>query len=222
MPLPGVVDSAAYNGLYWTAFYGFTFGWGLRAVGRDNLPRTGPALLLSNHQSFLDPFMIGVAARRRIAYLARSNLWDNRIIGLTMTQFGAVPIDRGFGRDGLASVAAGLDRGRAVLMFPEGERTRTGQLQPLKAGVSLLFKRVSCPIVPVGVAGAYQAWPRHRPLPAPDPLALPPDGRSLAVAFGPPVDTSQFKGADRDEMLGRLQAAIQAAVTTAEQIRRQG
>ncbi|MFO0852610.1 MAG: (d)CMP kinase [Gemmataceae bacterium] len=152
MPLPGVVDSAAYNGLYWTAFYGFTFGWGLRAVGRDNLPRTGPALLLSNHQSFLDPFMIGVAARRRIAYLARSNLWDNRIIGLTMTQFGAVPIDRGFGRDGLASVAAGLDRGRAVLMFPEGERTRTGQLQPLKAGVSLLFKRVSCPIVPVGVA----------------------------------------------------------------------
>lgn len=220
MSLPGLVNTATYNGLYWTAFYGFTFGWGLRAVGRENLPRTGPALLLANHQSFFDPFMIGVAARRRIAYLARSNLWNNRIIGLTMTQFGAVPIDRGFGRDGLASVVAGLERGRAVLMFPEGERTRTGQLQPLKSGVSLLLKRVTCPIVPVGVAGAYQAWPRHLVLPAPYPPVLPREGRSLVVAFGSPIDVSRFKGVDRDEMLGQLQAAIRTAVVQAEQARR--
>lgn len=220
MPLPGVIDSAAYNGLYWTAFYGFTFGWGLRAVGRENLPRTGSALLLANHQSFLDPFLIGVAARRRIAFLARSNLWNNRAVGGLLTQFWAVPIDRGFGRDGLASVAAGLERGRAVLMFPEGERTRTGELQPLKAGVSLLLKRVSCPIVPIGVAGAYDAWPRHHPLPALDPLTLPSDGRSLAVAFGSPIDGSQFKGVDRDEMLEQLQAAIRAATVRAENARR--
>ena len=220
MPLPGVVETAAYNAQFWTAFYGFTFGWGFRAAGRANLPRTGPALLVANHQSFLDPFLVALAARRRIAFLARGNLWNNRLVGRVMTQFWGVPIDRGFGRDGLAAVVAQLDKGRPVLMFPEGERTHTGALQPLKAGVALLLKRVSCPIVPVGVAGAYQAWPRHGKLPTPDPLPLPTDGRAISVAFGTPIDPSRYDGANRTVLLTDLQGAIHEAVQQAEQVRR--
>jgi 1-acyl-sn-glycerol-3-phosphate acyltransferase len=220
MPQPGRAESSAYNLIYWAAFYGFTFGWRLRATGRENLPATGPALLVANHQSFVDPFVIGVSARRRIGYLARSNLWVNRPVGWLLDTFWAVPIDRGYGREGLASVFAELDKGRPVLMFPEGERTHTGALQPLKAGVSLLVRRVTCPIVPVGVAGAYQAWSRHRKLPTPDPLPLPPDGRSIAVAFGRPIDPARFKGVDRDRLLTELQDAIRATVGRAERLRR--
>lgn len=220
MPPPGLAETTAYNLMYWTGFYAFTFGWGLRAAGRENLPLTGPVLLLANHQSFLDPFVIAAAARRRIAFLARGNLWANRTVGRVMTRFWGMPIDRGFGREGLAGVLSALDKGRPVLMFPEGERTHTGALQPLKAGVSLLVKWVTCPIVPVGVAGAYQVWPRHERWPTPDPLPLPSDGRSMAVAFGPPLDPARYKRTNRGELLGDLQGAIRSAVELAERVRR--
>ena len=70
-----------------------------------------------------------------------------------------------------------------MLMFPEGERTHTGEVQPLKPGVSLLIKRVTCPIVPVGVAGAYQAWPRQSRWPRLDPLLLASRGRGIGRRY---------------------------------------
>ncbi len=216
-----VIDSGIYWWSYWFAFYGFTFGWGFRATGREHLPRTGPALLVSNHQSFIDPVLVGSAATRRVTYLARSNLWNNKVLGRVIDHYGAVPIDRGFGREGLQTVFTELDKGKAVLMFPEGERTRTGELLPLKAGISLLVKRVTCPIVPVGVTGAYQAWPPHRKWPTPDPLPLASRGRAIGVAFGEPIDPARYKGMDREAMLLALGAEIRKAHEAAERVRRQ-
>lgn len=222
MPIPAVADWAIYSATYWAAVGGFTFGWGLRATGRRHLPPTGPVLIASNHQSFMDPVLIGAAANRRLTYLARSSLFDRPALAAVIRHFGAVPIDRGFGKEGLQTVLGELARGKAVLMFPEGERTHDGRLQPLKPGVSLLVKRVTCPIVPAAVAGVYDAWPRHRKLPTPAPLGLPSDGRSIAVAFGPPVDPARYKGMDRDAMLTDLQAEIARAYAAAERVRRKG
>jgi 1-acyl-sn-glycerol-3-phosphate acyltransferase len=202
------------------AFYAFTFGWSFRAAGRANLPRTGPVLLVANHQSFIDPVLVGAAAPRWLTYLARSNLWHNRFLARLIDAYQAVPIDRGFGKEGLQTVLGLLDNGRAVLMFPEGERTHTGELQPLKPGVSLLVKRVTCPIVPVGLAGAYQAWPRQRKWPLLDPLVLASRGRGIAVAFGEAIDPARYKGMDREAMLADLGAAIRDAYEAAEQVRR--
>src|SRR5262245_40149079 len=101
MPLPRLIDRVIYGASHWTAFYSFTFGWGLRATGRDNLPASGPVLIVSNHQSLFDPVLIGCAASRRLTYLARSNLWSNRFLGRAIDYYGAVPIDRGFGKEGL-------------------------------------------------------------------------------------------------------------------------
>jgi 1-acyl-sn-glycerol-3-phosphate acyltransferase len=220
MPIPAVADTALYSATYWAAFCWFTFGWGFRASGRRHLPRTGPVLIASNHQSFMDPVLVGAAANRRLTYLARSTLFENPVLAAVIRHYGAVPIDRGFGKEGLQTVLGELDRGKAVLMFPEGERSHDGRLQPLKPGVSLLVKRVKCPIVPAAVAGVYDAWPRHRNWPMPSPLPLPDNGGSIAVAFGPPIDPTRYKSMDRDEMLTDLQAEIAKAHAAAEQVRR--
>jgi len=220
MALAELTAETLYRASDLAAFYAFTFGWSFRATGRENLPRTGPVLLVANHQSFADPVLVGAAAPRWLTYLARSSLWNNRLLGRLIDAYRAVPIDRGFGKEGLQTVLDQLAKGRAVLMFPEGERTHTGELQPLKPGVSLLVKRVTCPIVPVGVAGAYRAWPRTRKVPLLDPLPLASRGRGIAVAFGRPIDPARYKTMDREAMLVDLGAAIRTAYEAAERVRR--
>ena len=220
MPFASVTDWAIYHATYWAAFHATTFGWGFRATGRHHLPRTGPALVLANHQSQFDPLLLGLAAVRPLRFVARSTLFDNPVVGRFIRYFGAVPIDRGFGREGLHAALGLLDRGEAVVMFPEGERTHTGAIQPLKPGVSLLLRRLACPVVPVGIAGAYQAWPRTRLLPTPDPLLLPSEGRSLAVAIGEPIPASHFHHRDRDAMVAEVDTAIRRAYAAAERLRR--
>jgi 1-acyl-sn-glycerol-3-phosphate acyltransferase len=220
MALSGLTAEAVYGASHLAAFYAFTFGWSFRSVGRQNLPRTGPVLLVANHQSFIDPVLVGAAASRWLTYLARSSLWHSKALGRVIDAYDAVPIDRGFGKEGLQTVLDQLAKGRAVLMFAEGERTHSGELQPLKPGVSLLVKRVTCPIVPVGVAGAYQAWPRQRKWPLPDPLFLASRGRGIAVAFGAAIDPARYKGLDRQAMLADLQAEVRKAYEAAEQVRR--
>ncbi len=220
MPISGVVQHAQYISTRWAAFYGFTFGWSFRAAGWAHVPSAGPVLLVSNHQSYLDPPLVGLAANRPLTYLARKNLWTNPWLGRVITRYGAVPIDRGFGKDGLQAVLDLLAQGKAVLMFPEGERTPDGQIQPLKPGVSLLVKRVKCPIVPVGVAGAYECWPRQEALPGLDPLPLASRGRAIAVAFGKPIDPTRWDSTDREAIVSDLEAHIAAAFRTAQRIRR--
>lgn len=220
MPATDLIDTAIYSAAYWSAFTAFTFGWSLRAWGRRNLPPSGPVLLVSNHQSFIDPVLIGAVANRRLTYLARSNLFDNPALARVIRHFDAVPIDRGFGKEGLQTVLKQLDRGKAVVMFPEGERSYTGELQPLKPGVSLLLKRVQCPVIPVGVAGVYQAWSRHMKYPIPSPLFWPDQGRSLGVAFGPVIPPEQYREGSREQMLENVGEQIRLAYLQAERIRR--
>jgi 1-acyl-sn-glycerol-3-phosphate acyltransferase len=113
-----------------------------------------------------------------------------------------------------------LAKGRVVLMFPEGTRSRDGALQPLKPGVSLLVKRVTCPIVPVGVAGAYQAWPPHRKRPLTEPLWRGSSGGGIGVAFGKAIDPARYKRAAREEMLSDLGNEVRVAYEAAEKLRR--
>ena len=220
MPLAEIINDLSYLPVYWSTFYGLTFGSGFRATGREHLPRTGPVLIVCNHQSLIDPLVVGCASRRRLTYLARSTLFTNKYFGALIRYYWAVPIDRGFGKEGLLTVLNELDRGKAVLMFVEGERTYSGELQQLKPGVSLLIKRLKCPIVPAAVAGAYDAWSRHAKWPQPDPLLLPCAGRSIAAAFRPMIDPTRYKTMDRDAMLQDLFQEIALAKADAERIRR--
>lgn len=221
MPFEGVMGHCVYRGLYGFSFWTLTLGFGIRVGGRGNMPSTGPVLLLANHQSFLDPWFVALAvAPRKVTHLARSNLFNGRWFEKTIRYLGAIPIDRGFGRDGLRQVLAHLDQGAVVVVFAEGERCHTGQIQPLKAGVGLLASRTHAPIVPVGIAGAFDMWPRHAKLPLPNPLVMPNRGRSVALHLGECIPPSTYHGQDREAILKDLQGRIAAAQHEAERIRR--
>jgi 1-acyl-sn-glycerol-3-phosphate acyltransferase len=217
---PPLVGRLWYDCVFWSSFTFFTFGFSLRRSGWGNLPRTGPVLLVSNHQSMFDPVLVGLASRRYLSYLARGNLFTQPVLAPLIRSLNAIPIDRAMGKDGIQAVLASLDHGRAVLMFPEGERTHTGAVQPLKAGVSLLVRRVTCPIVPVGVAGAFAAWSRFMKLPRPSPLWLPPGPSTIAVSVGEPLPADRYTGKDREWVVEDLHAAVVRQHASAERLRR--
>ncbi len=217
---PTLTGRLRYDFAYWCCYAFYTFGFSLRHTGRENMPAEGPALVVANHQSMFDPTMIGVASRRYLTFLARSTLFEQGILGPLLTSLNAIPIDRGFGKDGIQAVLKRLGEGQAVLMFPEGERTHTGEVQPLKPGVSLLIKRVKCPIVPVGVAGAFAAWNRFMKWPRFSPLPLHPTASTMAVSIGQPIDPARYESMDRDAMLADLRGELVRQFAEAERIRR--
>ncbi|HEY2786885.1 MAG TPA: lysophospholipid acyltransferase family protein [Fimbriiglobus sp.] len=220
MAFPGLTGKLTYPLSFWAAFWPMTLGWSFRATGRKNVPRSGPVLLLANHQSLLDPVPLDMASPRPLTFLARHTVFKYRVWSGILRYYGGIPIDRGHGKDGLRAVKAALGRGEAVVVFPEGERTRAGAVQPLKAGVTLIVQQFDGPIVPVGIAGAFEAWPRHQFLPRFCPLFIPDSGRGIAISFGKPIPATRFAGRDRAEVLHELNEAVRAEFDRANALRR--
>jgi glycerol-3-phosphate dehydrogenase (NAD(P)+) len=127
----------------------------LSRIGREHIPQTGPVILASNHRSFLDPFVIGTCARRPIYYVAKRELFQfHPLLSWLLSSLGAFPVHRGVGdAEMIATAKAILARGDAVLMFPEGTRTRPGALGRPKRGVGRLALETGAPVVPVATFG---------------------------------------------------------------------
>lgn len=217
---PNLAGRFWYDCVYWSSFTFFTFGFSYRREGWAHVPAEGPLLVLANHQSMFDPVLVGLATRRYLSYLARKSLFEQVLLAPLIRSLNAIPIDRGLGKDGIQAVLNALGQGQAVLVFPEGERTHEGAVQALKPGVSLLIKRVSCPILPVGIAGAFAAWGRQTKVPRPSPILLPPASSTIAVSVGRPIDPGRYRKMSRDDMMADLQEAVQAQFEAAERLRR--
>jgi 1-acyl-sn-glycerol-3-phosphate acyltransferase len=128
-----------------------------------------------------------------------------------------VPIDQeGLGREGLQASIDILQLGNPLLIFPEGERCPEGKMLPFKPGVLLVLRRCPVPILPVGIAGAFESFPRDNKLPLPSPLFWPPTGGAMAVSVGKPLSPDVAQGRDREAGLTRLFDAVQAEVRRAE------
>lgn len=211
-----------YNHLLYLPYHAlFTLGFSLRLQGKRNMLQSGPALVLANHQSYLDPLLIGLAAHRPLVYLARKTLFRNRYFAAVIRLMNAVPIDQdGIGKEGIRTIMDQLNLGKGVVIFPEGARTPDGQMHPLKAGVHLLIKRTGVPIVPVGIAGAYDAWPIWRKYPIPAPLGLPAGKGTISVSLGKPFPSQPIAAMPREEALRVLYDKIHAEVVKAEALRR--
>src|SRR5437660_10472095 len=156
--------------LGWCIFrflYNFYFGW--RVYNAERVPLRGPVIIASNHASFLDPPLVGAGLGRGINYLARENLFRFPFIGWILRKWDVVPVDReGGGAAGLRAILDRLLAGGAIILFPEGTRTRDGQLQPARSGIGLVVIKSTAPVVPIRIFGTYEAYGRHVRFPRPN------------------------------------------------------
>lgn len=194
-----------WHAMHFLCFVYFLPMYRFRAWGVSRVPMTGPVLLVSNHQSFLDPIIIGLPlSKRRFFALARKTLWDTKWVGWLITKLNAIPVDQENPGD-LKAMRACLDvlnRGEMLMLFPEGARTLTGQTESFATGMMLLIRRARPTVVPVALEGAYEAWPRTRKLPRPT-------GR-IGVMFGEPVPAEELLSLKPEAALELLRQRVES------------
>jgi len=187
----------------WLAAFG---GW--RSTGWRNMPESGGVILVSNHLSYLDVFILGIGVRRPLNYVARSTLFLPGL-GAVIRSVGGFPIQReGMGASGMKETLKRLRAGGVVTLFPEGTRSPDGELGELKPGIALLVSRAGVPVVPAGVAGTFRAWPRGRLFPRPYPVR---------VHYGPPILPADLEGLDARAVTALIRDRIAECIEEARQ-----
>lgn len=172
----------------------------VRVFGREHVPADGGALVLSNHQSHLDPILIGLSCDRRMNYLARDTLFGFAPFRWLIYSLDAIPLDReGIGLGGLKESLKRLKAGEMLLIFPEGTRTRDGEVGRLKPGFLALARRSNATLVPVAIEGAYESMPRN---------SLLPRATVIHIQFGPPLKPADFASWDDETLLQAINDRI--------------
>jgi 1-acyl-sn-glycerol-3-phosphate acyltransferase len=167
-----------------------------RARGLEHVPRRGAALFLVNHQSFLDPLMVGIPLSRPVRFLARDTLYRGPLIRAFLNKVYAIPVNRDAASSTtIRQAARELQQGFLVGIFPEGTRSSDGQIGALKPGFIALVRRADVPIIPVGLAGTGAAFPRGAWFVRP---------AKCRVVFGAPLQPetlAQLKGHGSEQVL---------------------
>ena len=135
------------------------------AIGVDNVPRSGPVIITPNHFSQMDHFFSAVYLRRNVNFMAKSQLFSNRLFNWIFFHGGVFPVRRGHGdQEAFITAHAVLARGGAVLMYAEGGRSRSRNLGEPKPGVGRLALESGVPVVPVAIHGSAEVrgWKRFR------------------------------------------------------------
>ncbi len=179
-----------------------TFLFRGRVFGTRHVPLTGGVLLVSNHQSFLDPVLATLAIPRECHYMARDTLFHHPTLRRVIEYLNAFPVKRGTADMGaIKETLRRLKAGKVVLTFPEATRTTDGRIGPMRAGVVLLARKARVPIVPTLILGAFEAWPRTRKLPVP---------RPILVAYEEPIYPHRHPDWSDDECVAMVRDRIVA------------
>jgi 1-acyl-sn-glycerol-3-phosphate acyltransferase len=170
--------------------------------GVSNLPRKGGYILAVNHQSFFDPPVVGCPVPGFVCFYARSTLWESRFFSFVdWVLKDIIPVKRGESdRTALKEAISRLNNGWVLLMFPEGTRTRDGNLGQVKTGPAFISARAGVPIVPTILKGAFEIWPKGKKIPR---LLGWPFNR-LKVSYGEPIWIDDYKQYSGKERLNRI------------------
>ncbi|HOB75380.1 MAG TPA: lysophospholipid acyltransferase family protein [Phycisphaerae bacterium] len=164
-----------------------------RVFGLHNVPPKGGALLVCNHQSFLDPVLVTMALHREGNYMARDSLFRSRLFRVLIESLNAFPVRRNTADLGAIKEAMRrIKQGRVVVVYPEGTRTEDGRIGPMFPGLAAIAKKTGVPIVPTLIDGVFQAWPRNRKWPS---LG------DVIVEYGRPILPAEYEHLSAEELI---------------------
>lgn len=170
----------------------------LKVYGLENIPRRGGALIVCNHQSFLDPIAMNVRLRRPLSYLAKAELFQiTPLFTALLYAVGAFPVNQGV-RD-VGAVRQSIRRlreGRLLNLYPEGSRTQDGEIGRIEKGVALIDRRARVPVIPAIIDGAFEALPWNRSLPRFHPIR---------IQFGAPMNLADL---DADQIVQEVDCTL--------------
>lgn len=171
------------------------------AYGLHNIPPTGGAILAANHESFLDPPLVGASLTRPVSFMAKSELFEKKYFGFLIRNLHAFPIRQGKGdRAAIVETVKRLQEGHLLNMYPEGSRSEDGKLAPFQTGIGLLIRKAEVPVIPVAIVGSYEAWPKGRKIFRPG---------HLRVMYGPPLTLHTLPAA---EAIAKLERVIRVMI----------
>jgi len=174
--------------IYWLAYYLINIY--LKIVhnflvkGKEKVPKYGPLIVVSNHVSYLDPPIVGAAVKRQLHFMAKQELFEKKWFGYILNQMGTFPVKRGVpDKSAIRKSLNILNNDKALCMFPEGTRIKTGELGEAKPGVTLIALMSKSPILPVAIKHSDE------------------NNKSLQVSIGKPflLDEYYDKKLNRDQ-----------------------
>lgn len=147
-----------------------------RIIGLENVPKKGPYIACGNHVSMVDPIFVGIALPHRMYFMAKAELFKNKLMGALMRGLGAFPIKRG--EADIKSIKTSLkllNSGKILALFPEGTRNKTGETVA-EPGIAMLSIKSKVPVVPVAIISSYKFFKRTN------------------IVIGKPVELEEYQG----------------------------
>jgi 1-acyl-sn-glycerol-3-phosphate acyltransferase len=179
---------------------------GIRVTGLENVPRTGPFILVPNHQSIIDPAVVQCFCPRLVHSMTKSTQFARGFSRWLMTRLHGFPVRRyRIDPQSVRMVLRRLEDGEGVCVYPEGERSWDGTLQPFRRGTLRVLLRAGVPVIPVGIDGAWDVWPRWRRLPR--------VGVPIRLRFGAPLELGTFRDREaRERALPQADRTVREAL----------
>lgn len=183
--------------------------WVGNVTGLEHLPKVGSAIIASNHTSYLDFLLLSAVLPRQVKFMAGEVFYSNLIIQKSFDSMGHIKVSRDITGDisSLRKAVRKLEQGHVVAIYPEGTRSRSGELQKARSGVGFLAIESEMPVIPVFINGAFQAWPRHNKLPTP---------HKCTIRIGEPLRFC--KPPDKEQRKDSIHAATQEIMRAIAQL----
>lgn len=207
LPLSFISADLIHNwGIIWGRGCLVLAGLKLQIEGTENLPKQGPTIYVSNHQSNFDIPILFAGLPLQFRWMAKQELFRVPLFGLAMKRSGYIPIDRSDRRKAMKSLnlaAAKIKAGTSVIIFPEGTRSADGRVQTFKKGALVIAAKAQVPVVPLAIRGSHQVQAKGR---------WRVNGYPLKLTIMPPLDTRGLKVKDVEQLTLDLHDQIASAV----------